>query len=348
MKKYIFNKSYKIPLNGLSQFEHIFLFELINKFEINIKTDLQKALQRSSIQLLNFEKVVHSIDSLSIVRHTKRRGRKYLELTLDIDAGRREFYNISELLQKNIRFLLEGMDKLLSDSSLSLKTHKLISENFKKISHDLPEEFLLISSVLKKHNGKNHNLSTPKPPTTIKNRVSSNEVNESIQANLTLFRDIFKGQESSVSENNSKSSIVTFEPNYNIIKKNIRIKLFEILPSLEKVYGQSGIPVIAFQEHIDTGLEFIYTILKEMITKGEINGYIDHQKTISDISDDIYYTQVNPLFYCEMCKKSLTTSEERVQCDKCDRYLCVDCYNDMRKVKHLFCPYCGNNSFFTL
>lgn len=130
------------------------------------------------------------------------------------------------------------------------------------------------------------------------------------------------------------------QTNLEEIKKSI----FGILPNLTLIFKQQGIPLMEIQTKIGYNINTISLLLREMISNREIQGYLDHRQTITDFNDDILYLEENPCFVCELCKNSFEIISTNIQCGDCSRFVCQECYDQMRNVGHTECPYCGSET----
>ena len=62
--------------------------------------------------------------------------------------------------------------------------------------------------------------------------------------------------------------------------------------------------IIEIEKEINFDFTQVAKVIKNMITKGEIIGFLDHRQTVGDLSDDILYLESEPSFQCEICKET--------------------------------------------
>ena len=142
-----------------------------------------------------------------------------------------------------------------------------------------------------------------------------------------------------------KAKMTIIGPTENQVKKAI----FDILPELKLIFKQTGIPLIEIQREIDCDFAIVAKIIKQMIAKSEIMGFLNHRQTVGDLSDDILYLESEPSFrhfiskddgkdVCSICRRKIDDTV-RVSCPNCKNVFHEAHFAEVVKVTGK-CPIC--------
>ncbi len=116
--------------------------------------------------------------------------------------------------------------------------------------------------------------------------------------------------------------------------------------SFIEISRQWGIPVKYVRDLLDIAI-------KDKIIQGKINRrekrYYNNQiASIQSTKKEMKtFEEISTPFFCQVCEAKRPSTKKRLQCHKCSRFVCEDCFRAMREVGKTNCPMCGKGNLVT-